>query len=225
MNRQEQLVFCRKCTNRKTDPFKGIICGLTNNVATFEGECADYNLDESVKERVSFGDDEGVQVEEIRHKISADAYERLRLDQSLPKAIIFGAAASLIGALLWAVITVVTEFQIGFMALAIGALVGIAVRQFGKGVDNIFGIWGAGLALIGCVLGNFFSIVGVVSHELNIGYFEVLNSLGFNVILELMVETFSFMDIVFYGIALYEGYRFSFRKLSESDLAKISVGN
>jgi hypothetical protein len=36
-----------------------------------------------------------------------------------------------------------------------------------------------------------------------------------------MTETFSFMDIVFYGIAGYEGYKFSFRTFTEADIATL----
>jgi hypothetical protein len=35
---------------------------------------------------------------------------------------------------------------------------------------------------------------------------------------ELMKNTFSPMDILFYGIAVYEGYRLSFREISDKDL-------
>ena len=36
---------------------------------------------------------------------------------------------------------------------------------------------------------------------------------------EIMVATFSPMDLLFYGIAVYEGYRLSFRRLTRDDLA------
>jgi len=29
------------------------------------------------------------------------------------------------------------------------------------------------------------------------------------------------MDVLFYGIAIYEGYKFSFRQLTQADLLKI----
>ena len=36
-----------------------------------------------------------------------------------------------------------------------------------------------------------------------------------------MVETFHPMDLLFYGIAIYEGYRFSFRELLEDEIESI----
>jgi hypothetical protein len=37
-----------------------------------------------------------------------------------------------------------------------------------------------------------------------------------------MQATFNPMDLLFYGIGVYEGYRFSFRQVSQADLTKIS---
>src|SRR5215213_3438047 len=74
--------------------------------------------------------------------------------QSLSMAILGGLIASLVAALLWAIITYATKFQIGFMAIGVGFLVGYAVNYFGKGVTTAFGIVGAAFSLFGCILGN-----------------------------------------------------------------------
>src|SRR6266403_1915994 len=79
--------------------------------------------------------------------------------QNLAIAIAAGAVAAVIGGIAWAVLTVTTEFQIGYMAVAIGFLVGFAVR-LGDGFDKIFAYVGAILALFGCLLGNALSMIG-----------------------------------------------------------------
>lgn len=43
MDRKEQLHFCKQCHNQKFDPRQGIICGLTNKPADFEGTCPDFD--------------------------------------------------------------------------------------------------------------------------------------------------------------------------------------
>ena len=143
--------------------------------------------------------------------------EKLRLEQNLLFAIIASLGSAIVMAILWAVITVVTEYQIGYMALAVGFVVGFAVKFAGKGIDKIYGITGAVGALLGCVLGNFLSQVGFIAQDPEIGlsYFETLNMLlsDMQLTVEIMKETFSVIDLLFYGIALYEGYRFSFRKI------------
>ena len=67
-----------------------------------------------------------------------------------------GLAAAIIGAIIWAVVTVTTKYQIGLMALGVGALVGFAMR-IGNGGKS-FSILAALLAFFGCILGNLFFI-------------------------------------------------------------------
>jgi hypothetical protein len=150
------------------------------------------------------------------------AVQRLRAEQNLVLALVAGGAGALLGAVGWAVITTVTGYQIGFMAIGIGYLVGYAVKSFGKGLDRSFGIIGAGWSLLGCAAGNLFTVVALISKQQNIPVFELLDKLDGEIIANLMRATFNPMDLVFYAIAVYEGYRFSFRPITEQDLIKIS---
>jgi len=42
MNREDQLKWCRKCEHKKTDIQRGIVCGLTNELANFRDFCPDF---------------------------------------------------------------------------------------------------------------------------------------------------------------------------------------
>jgi predicted MFS family arabinose efflux permease len=44
--REIQLQYCQICQNRSFDPKHGIICGLTDEKATFELTCPDFKQDE-----------------------------------------------------------------------------------------------------------------------------------------------------------------------------------
>jgi hypothetical protein len=99
------------------------------------------------------------------------------------------------------------------MALGVGALVGIAVRLAGKGIEAKYGFIGGFFALLGCLMGNLFSTIGFVADYAELGVIEVFNIIPLSSIPSLMTETFSVMDLVFYGIAVYEGYRFAFRQI------------
>jgi hypothetical protein len=107
------------------------------------------------------------------------------------------------------------------MAVGVGFLVGYAVKTFGKGIDRSFGIVGAVWSLIGCAAGNLFTIVGTIANEQNIPIMSILEKLDLDIIASLMQATFNPMDVLFYGIAIYEGYKFSFRQLTQADLLKI----
>ena len=165
---------------------------------------------------------------EPNHKVVSDLSEKikthLRSQQDVVYATIGGAAAALVGAFLWALITVTIEYQIGYMAIGVGFLVGYAVRYYGAGVDWYFGFIGAFFALVGCALGNLFSQVGFIAESESLGYFETITLLDFPTIVNIYSDSFSPMDVLFYGIAAYEGYKFAFRQVSDELSDAIAKG-
>jgi hypothetical protein len=149
--------------------------------------------------------------------------DNIKSSQNLFMGIMGGGAAALVGALAWGGITYATGYQIGWMAVGVGILVGFAVRLFGKGIDLIYGILGAGLSVLGCVLGNIFAACIAVSSQQNIALSEVIGMLNLAAMVEILSITFHPLDLLFYGIAVYEGYRFSFRRLTPDELEGLSV--
>src|SRR2546421_9964443 len=71
----------------------------------------------------------------------------VEVTENLPMGFMAGLVAAAIGAGLWALISIITGFQIGWMAVGVGFLVGWAVRLAAKGTHRAFGIMGALLAL------------------------------------------------------------------------------
>lgn len=55
MRRERHLEFCGVCKNQQFDPNKGIVCGLTNEIANFEGTCIDYLEDPQLKSEYDAG--------------------------------------------------------------------------------------------------------------------------------------------------------------------------
>ena len=127
-----------------------------------------------------------------------------------------GFAAAVIGAIVWAIVTVTTKHQIGWMAVGVGLLVGLAVR-LAKG-GRAFAILGACLALFGCVLGNFLSFVAFFSTQEHINVFTALANVDYARAGEVLWDDFLSASFLFYAIAVYEGYRFSVS--SEGELQK-----
>lgn len=220
MTREEHLAFCKKCTHQKMDLQQGIVCALTQRQADFQNECSDYILDESIDNK-PMDNEEAVDRNTLHATIDPEALEKLRSEQNFSAALITGIIVGFLGAIVWAAITVSTQFQIGFMALAIGFIVGHAVRISGKGMDPIYGYLGAIIALLSCVLGNVFGIIGFAAEAEGLGYFETLFLIDYSLIPEILIENFGFIDIIFYAIAIAEGYKFSFRRFTEEDLQKL----
>lgn len=131
--------------------------------------------------------------------------------QNFNLAIPAGIAAALLGAVAWAVVTVVTGMQLGLMAIAVGYIVGRAIRAVGHGVGPKFSYLGAGCALVGCLGGGVLSDIAFYAQTRHIGFGEALGNLDIGLMTKL-VETFiKPMDLLFYGIAIYEGYKFSLK--------------
>ena len=140
--------------------------------------------------------------------------EKIIQKQNLLFAIIASFGTAIVMAALWAVVTVITQWQIGYMAIAVGFAVGFAVRYAGKGVDQVYGVIGAIGALFGCILGNFFTQVGFIAEDPEFidSYFEIAKILlsDMSLTMEIMIESFHIIDLLFYGIAISTGYRYSF---------------
>jgi hypothetical protein len=145
--------------------------------------------------------------------------------QNLPLGILGGVVGALVGAAVWAGVTVTTQFQIGWLAVGVGFLAGYSVRMLGKGVSKTFGVVGALCALLGVLTGNLLSICGFYAAEESVSIFPVIVTVlsqpaGW---VEMLVATSTPMDILFYGLAVFEGYKFSFRRITEEELGSLAI--
>jgi hypothetical protein len=136
------------------------------------------------------------------------AIEQLDDQPSLLMGLVAGVIAMLLGAVVWGAITYFTEYQIGWIAIGVGFLVGVAIRFFGRGKTMVFGIAGAVLALLGCLLGNLFFYSGVIAREEAVSFLEVFFFFLLTpaAALEVFMVAFDVMDILFYGLAAYAGF-------------------
>ena len=135
------------------------------------------------------------------------AIEQLDEQPNLLMGLMGGVIAMLVGAIVWGAITYFTEYQIGWIAIGVGFLVGIAIKFFGKGKTMIFGVSGAILALIGCLLGNLMFYSGIIAREEGVSFLNVFFFILFNpaAAMEVFTIFFDFMDLVFYALAAYAG--------------------
>lgn len=138
--------------------------------------------------------------------MTAQQYDQLQAAQNLPLGIVGGLIGAAIGAALWAVITMVTDYQIGWMAIGIGFLTGLGMRTLGKGRTPVFGIVGAVLALAGVVIGNLIVIHLIVQRE-----FTGMQ-LTPSEYIEILTTSLEPVDYLFYGLALFAGFRASIAK-------------
>ncbi len=136
---------------------------------------------------------------------------KLRAEQNFGMALAAGIGAAIAGAALWAGVTVTTHYELGLMSVVVGVIVGKAVRGAGRGIDKQFGYAGAACALFGSVLGTFLSDVGILAEHQGVPFGEIMGRMNADFAIKMFTTLFQPVDVLFYAIAVYEAYRFSFK--------------
>ena len=222
MELKEKLEFCRQCINREQNSNGILLCGLTHSIPSFESECKDFKRDENEPDNY-LDDSAGLSFGEIKEKLEPEIYQKFQKDQRFMFSIYFGFFACIVGAIIWALIAYLTNRQFGFIAILIGAIVGLTVKKIGKGFELKFAIIGAIFSLLGCIIGKLIIIIAFSAIMNNISFLDVLFVLDFSKLFLALKENSSFFDLIFYGIAIYEGFRFSYIRYTEKELWQIST--
>lgn len=117
------------------------------------------------------------------------------------------ADACFAAAIVWAAVTVATKYQIGYMAIGVGALVGLSARYFGRSSSTAVRVLAAAFSLAGCLLGNYLAQVGFYVVQNGVDLLEFLRSLDLSAAPGILLETAEPMDVLFYGIAVFEAWK------------------
>jgi len=136
------------------------------------------------------------------------AVAQLRSRQNFGLAIAAGLGAAIVGAAIWAAVVYVTNYEIGLIAVALGAVVGLAIRATGNGVDQKFGILGGACAAFGWALGTLLADVAIAAQQFDKPFMDVLTQADLMALVSLLASP---MDLLFLGIAVFEGYKLAFR--------------
>jgi len=75
-------------------------------------------------------------------------------DEALPRAVIAGAVAALIGGGLWALVVIVTKYELGWIAWGVGLLVGLVMSRATPARGTTVAIVGAIIAALGLLCGK-----------------------------------------------------------------------
>ena len=147
---------------------------------------------------------------------------QLRDRQNFGLGLLGGAIGAAIGAAAWAIITALTQFQIGWEAVGVGFITGYGVRRLGRGVDPVFGYAGAALSLAGCLAGNILAVMIAISARDNIPLSNIAARMTPALAWRMIVADFQPFDALFYALGLYYGYRNSFHRITNEELASLT---
>ncbi len=131
---------------------------------------------------------------------------------NLALAVVAGLVAAVVGAVLWALLASATHLKIGYAAIGVGYLVGLAMRSAGKGHSPVFGYVGAVLALLGCVAGDILSDCSILATQAHKPLTDVLAMMSPSFAFALLQAGFQPLDALFYIIAAMAGYHNAFIK-------------
>ncbi len=160
---------------------------------------------------------EKVKVKEVKTPkvVSASEYddmiEKINKEANFPLAIFLGIVFGLIGAIAWALISKITGYNIGIIALLIGFLVSQGFIIAGKSTKIGMGIIAAIIAFISILLGNLIIAFIGIAEYLDMEFFELLQVFDYQTyMLDLIKEIHSPLTIVFYLISMSTAFKRSY---------------
>ena len=159
---------------------------------------------------------------EQNYKLAA----QLLSEQRFGPAAIGGIVAAVLGAGIYAVVTVATGYAIGFLAIGIGVIVGFTMQYLGRGIETKFVVVASLLAVIGCILGNIFAAILFEARTYGQSPFEIAASIDIRLLFDFLIVDFQFTDLLFWALAIYAASHFAKRPLTrEEGLAIYTYGN
>ena len=144
--------------------------------------------------------------------------EQQTTSQEVANAILFGTLGAFAAAIAWGAITYWTGYYYVIAAVFVGIIVGYSVKYGAKGTDPIMGYLGGGLAILGCLMGNYFCEVAYSANLMNVGFWDLLAEIGISGIFPVIQEFFMPIDLPFYAAAGYMAYKVSTLNEKESTL-------
>lgn len=143
-----------------------------------------------------------------------DRAEVLLSEQNFAAAVIAGAVTTVLAAAIYGAVVAQWRFSYGFAVAGIGIAIGISMQYLGRGIDTKFAVTAAAYTIAGCFLGNVFRFVSPL---------EVFQVNDFSLIAGKSVSYISFVDFVFWFVAVFAAAFLARRPLSRSD--RLAIGS
>ncbi len=148
--------------------------------------------------------------------------ENLISEQNFAAAVIVGAVATLLAAAIYGITTAIWNFSYGFAAVGIGIAVGISMQYLGRGIKMKFAVAASLYTIAGCVLGNVFRVVMDLARANGISPLDVIQSNAFSVLTGRAASYVSYVDLVFWVVAVFAAVFLARRPLSRSE--RLAIG-
>lgn len=130
--------------------------------------------------------------------------------------------AAIIGGVVWALIVVVTEYEVGIVAWAIGGLAALAVSFSAKKITPVHQIIAVVASLLGILLGKYFVygyyLIGETEGIMSMFHMEVIRMFP-----QFFSALFGGMDIIFVLLAIVTAWQLPVKLASNRGKAEEAV--
>jgi len=147
--------------------------------------------------------------------------EKLLAEQNLVAATVFGALAMILAAGFYGVIGS-GGATYSFMSAGIGLAVGLTMQFLGRGIDYRFPLVASILALIGCLLGNMFTLVIYVARSNMVSPFKTLAETPLDVLVGWAVSGVQLISLFFWMMSMVTAIYFAKRSLTREE--RLAIG-
>lgn len=180
-------------------------------------KCADCGKELKVEERHSFEGNDGEDIyycDECLAKIN-QAFEEETKNPNILFALVSSIIAGILGGLAWYWITVITNLQVGYLAIALGWLIAFATcKGAGNKKGKLLQVIAVLVTLVTLLFSDFMISLHYVGDSLgdtmsSIDAFKYFLEKGFHPILIFIVvlkNTISPIGLVIWGVGLYTAY-------------------
>jgi hypothetical protein len=148
--------------------------------------------------------------------------DKLISEQNFVAAVVVGAVATLLAAAAYGITVAIWAFSYGFAAAGVGIVIGLSMGFLGRGISMKFAVVAAVYAITGCVLGNLFRVIIELAHATATSPIDVLRNSSLSVLAEQSVSYVSFVDLVYWLVAVFCAVFFAKRPLSRSE--RLAIG-
>ena len=148
--------------------------------------------------------------------------DKLISEQNFAAAVIVGAVATLLAAAAYGIIVATWAFSYGFVAAGVGIVIGLSMQFLGRGISMNFAVVATVYAIVGCVLGNLFRVIIELAQANATSPIDVLRNDSLSVLAEWSVSDVSFVDLVYWFVAVFCAVFLAKRSLSRSE--RLAIG-
>lgn len=176
-------------------------------------------------------DDPRRQVLRLRKKHSPAGHEpptaedgaRLVAAQSVVHALVAGLVVVVLFAMLWSMLTQALGRYLPWLSLLLGALVGLAVRRGGQGLDWRFPLIAALLTLAGALLGLVVVSAGTTAEEFETNTFTILRNVTTMTWPVFFDEVVGVADVIYAGFGAVLAALLSLRRLDRREFHAVRL--